>query len=221
MRHAPCGYCPPARKSHFLGNLRRIRKQFPTLNVGADAHIGPPGTTAFAIASRGNRQLDGRTGPSAPTKARLETVRPINFHTSNIHRTPIFPKQLDSMRRPRAFLNRRTNDEWHAEPICLSARKRYFASKRSFLPYLFCQDRKDMAAGGIPRCQSQKQYDLRRDSTAHQNTRNMVSVQYSDSGTKSVRPCLWAARFFGFISLRRIWQAASGANPCRQQSGRR
>ena len=93
MRHAPCGYCPPARKSHFLGNLRRIRKQFPTLNVGADAHIGPPGTTAFAIASRGNRQLDGRTGPSAPTNAHSETVRPIDFHTSNICRSTTFPAQ--------------------------------------------------------------------------------------------------------------------------------
>ena len=31
--------------------------------------------------------------------------------------------------------------------MLFQARKRYFASKRSFLPYLFCHDRKDMARG--------------------------------------------------------------------------
>ena len=37
----------PREMQCFRGNLRQIRKEFPPLHVGADAHIGPAGLPAF------------------------------------------------------------------------------------------------------------------------------------------------------------------------------
>ncbi len=47
----------------------------------------------------------------------------------------------------RAFLTGSAIGEWQAEAKCFSARQRYFASQRPFLPYLFPQEGKDMARG--------------------------------------------------------------------------
>ena len=47
----------------------------------------------------------------------------------------------------RAFLEGRAIGEWHAESKCLFCASALFRPQRSFLPYLFCQDRKDMARG--------------------------------------------------------------------------
>ena len=48
----------------------------------------------------------------------------------------------------RAFLTGRIIGEWHAEAKCFFRRDSAIPRlPRSFLPYLFCQDRKDMARG--------------------------------------------------------------------------
>ena len=53
----------------------------------------------------------------------------------------------DSTVARRAFLEGRAIGEWHAESKCLFCASALFRPQRSFLPYLFCQDRKDMARG--------------------------------------------------------------------------
>ena len=53
----------------------------------------------------------------------------------------------DSTVARRAFLEGRAIGEWHAESKCLFCASALFGVQRSFLPYLFCQDRKDMARG--------------------------------------------------------------------------
>ena len=53
----------------------------------------------------------------------------------------------DSTAARRAFLEGRAIGEWHAESKCLFCASALFRPQRSFLPYLFCQDRKDMARG--------------------------------------------------------------------------
>ena len=53
----------------------------------------------------------------------------------------------DSTAARRAFLEGRAIGEWHAESKCLFCASALFGVQRSFLPYLFCQDRKDMARG--------------------------------------------------------------------------
>ena len=47
----------------------------------------------------------------------------------------------------RAFGLRKRNESTHNETTSFSGTKRYSRPQRSFLPYLFCQDRKDMARG--------------------------------------------------------------------------
>ena len=68
-----------------------------------------------------------------------------NKTTRTVYRALGKPNQTAARR---AFLEGRTIGEWHAESKCLFCASALFRPQRSFLPYLFCQDRKDMAAGG-------------------------------------------------------------------------
>ena len=60
----------------------------------------------------------------------------------------------DSTAARRAFLEGRAIGEWQAESKCLFCASALFRPQRSFLPYLFCQDRKDMARGAAAALQT-------------------------------------------------------------------
>ena len=66
----------------------------------------------------------------------------------------------------RAFGLRKRNENTHNETTSFSGAKRYSRPQRSFLPYLFCQDRKDMAAGGRLHLRCKLYSPLKRDSAA-------------------------------------------------------
>ena len=67
-----------------------------------------------------------------------------NEATRTVYRALGKPNQTAARR---AFLEGRAIGEWHAESKCLFCATALFGVQRSFLPYLFCQDRKDMARG--------------------------------------------------------------------------
>ena len=85
----------------------------------------------------------------------LQERRPFDFHTSNIQRaqtkrrTRCIVRLGNPIRRPpegRLDYGRR-NDNTHNVTTSFFCASALFRPQRSFLPYLFCQDRKDMARG--------------------------------------------------------------------------
>ena len=85
----------------------------------------------------------------------LQEGRPFDFHTSNIQRAqterhvwPIVRLGNPILRQPEGRSDYGLcNDKTQNGTTSLSGATALFGVQRSFLPYLFCQDRKDMARG--------------------------------------------------------------------------
>ena len=125
----------------------------------------------------------GRTEASAPTSLLiLETLRipyvkystGANKTTRTVYRALGKPNQTAARR---AFLAERTIGERHAESKCLFCASALFRPQRSFLPYLFCQDRKDMARGAADAA-SQTAPRLRRIRNGPAKRSRTASVQH-------------------------------------------
>ena len=95
------------------------------------------------------------SSPTALHRTDIVRISYVKYSTGANKTTRIVYRALgkpDSTAARRAFLAECIIGEWHAESKCLFRRVSAISfSSASFLPILFWQDRKEWAAGGIPR----------------------------------------------------------------------